>query len=114
MNAIALIGRLTRDPELRSTANGNPTTTLRLAVPRRGADAGAVFVDVVTYGAQAEAIASHLAKGRRVGVTGRLEYREWTDAEGTRHARHEVVAAQVQFLDGPRSSIDDPSWAEEG
>ena len=104
MNTIQLIGRLTRDPELRYTNSGMPTTTLRLAVSRRkkdGEDQGAVYVDVVTFSKQAEAVAEHLSKGRRVAVTGRLEYREWQGQDGSPHSKHEVVADQVEFLDAP-------------
>lgn len=104
MNTIQLIGRLTRDPELRHTNGGTPTTSLRLAVPRRrreGEDRGAVFVDVVTFAKQAEAAAEHLGKGRQVAVSGRLEYREWTAQDGSHRSRHEVVADEVLFLARP-------------
>jgi len=104
MNSIQLIGRLTADPELRHTTTGTPVCTIRLAVPRRRTkaegDPKPVYVNVVTYAAQAEAVATHMAKGRRVAVTGRLEHREWT-TDDVRHSVHEVVAAQVEFLDAP-------------
>jgi len=77
MNSVNLIGRLTRDPELRTTNGGTPVCTLRLAVPRPpkdDGDAGAVFVDVTTFVRQAEAVAEHMVKGRQVAVSGRLEY----------------------------------------
>lgn len=101
MNTINLIGRLTRDPELRQTNGGTPVCTLRLAVTRRkrnGEDQSPVFVDVVSFSAQAEAVATHMAKGRQVAVTGRLDYREWTGPDGSPHSKHEVIAEQVQFL----------------
>ena len=104
MNTIQLIGRPTTDPELRYTPTGMATTTLRMAVPRRkrnGEDQPPVYVDVVTYGAQAEAVAKYVTKGRRVAVTGRLEYREWKDQDDRPHSKHEVVADQVEFLDSP-------------
>jgi len=106
MNTIQLIGRLTQDPELRFTNGGMATTKLRLAVPRRkkdGEEQAPVYVDVVTFGKQAEAVAEHLAKGRRVGITGRLEYREWKDQQDNPHSKHEVIADQVEFLQAPRS-----------
>jgi single-strand DNA-binding protein len=116
MNTIQLIGRLTRDPELRHTPNGNEVTTLRLAVPRRrkdGEDQGAVYVDVVTFNKQAEAVAGHLSKGRRVAVTGRLEYREWQGQDGSPHSKHEVIADQVEFLDPPQpaNGSGEPAYA---
>ena len=102
MNSIQLIGRLTANPELRSTNGGNAVCTIRLAVPRRPrrgeAEPAPVYVTVVTYGAQGEAVAAHMAKGRRVSVTGRLEHREWI-TDGVRHSIHEVIAAEVGFLD---------------
>ncbi len=107
MNSIQLIGRLTTKPDLRLTKGGTATCTVRLAVPRRRrkgeAEAAPVYVNVVTYGAQAEAVAQYLDKGRRVSVAGRLEHREWTTDDG-RHSIHEVVASQVEFLDAaPRT-----------
>jgi len=107
MNTISLIGRLTRDPELRRTTGGTPTTTLRLAVPRRkreGEDQGAVYVDVVAFARQAEAVAEYLTKGRQVAVTGRLEYREWTGQDGSHHSKNEVIADQIDFLSKPQGN----------
>ncbi|MGI9118775.1 MAG: single-stranded DNA-binding protein, partial [Acidimicrobiales bacterium] len=80
MNTVNLIGRLTADPELRNTNGGTPVCTLRLAInrpPKEGQDQGAVFIDVVSFSRQAEAVAEHLGKGRQIAVTGRLEYRQW-------------------------------------
>ncbi|MDQ3570040.1 MAG: single-stranded DNA-binding protein [Actinomycetota bacterium] len=108
MNSVNLIGRLTRDPELRTTNGGTPVCTLRLAVPRPpkdGSDQGAVFVDVTAFARQGEAVAEHMAKGRQVAVTGRLEYREWTGEDGSPRSRHEVVASQIDFVD-PRQRPD--------
>lgn len=108
MNAVHLIGRLTADPELRYTPNGTATCTIRLAVPRRrrkGEDELApVYVNVVTWAALAEAVAAHMVKGRRVSVSGRLEYREWT-TDDVRHSMHEVVASQLEFLDAAPKDV---------
>jgi len=112
MNTVQLIGRLTKDPELRHTNSGVATTTLRLAVPRRkrnGEEQPPVYVDVVSFNAQAEAIAQHLTKGRRVAVTGRLEYREWKGQDDSPHSKHEVIADGVEFLDPPKSNGSTPS-----
>ena len=106
MNSVNLIGRLTKDPELRHTPNGNAVCTLRLAVTRRkrnGDDQGAVFIDVVSFGPRAEAVAEHMTKGRQVAVSGRLEYQEWKAQDGSPRSRHEVIGEQVQFL-GARPS----------
>ncbi len=112
MNTIQLIGRLTQDPELRYTNTGMATTKLRLAVPRRkrsGEDQPPVYVDVVTFDKQAEAVAEHLEKGRRVAVTGRLEYREWKDQQDNPHSKHEVIADQVEFMDPPKQNGSTPT-----
>lgn len=101
MNSIVLIGRLTRDPELEQTTNGTAVCRIRLAISRRrkeGRDQGAVFVNVVAYGPKAIAAADYLSKGRQVGVSGRLEYREWTGDDGAHRSRHEVIADHVEFL----------------
>jgi single-strand DNA-binding protein len=106
MNTVNLIGRLTADPELRYTNGGTPVCTLRLAVnrpPKDGQDQGGVFIDVVSFSRQAEAVAEHLAKGRQVAVSGRLEYRQWQGDDGPR-SKHEIIANQIDFLAKPASN----------
>lgn len=103
MNSIQLIGRLTADPELRFTANGTEVCKFRLAVNRY--DGGADYIDVVTFKRQAEVCAEHLAKGRMVGVSGRLSHSEWQADDGSKRSKHEVVAESVDFL-GDRSRTD--------
>ena len=102
MNTVNLIGRLTRDPELRKTANGKPVCTMRVAV--NGAREGDVtYVDVIAFDKQAEACAAHLGKGREVGVSGRLSYSEWKADDGSSRSKHEVIG-RVQFLSGNGSA----------
>ena len=108
MNSIQLIGRLTRDPELRSTRGGKPVANIRLAVSRRDRDADPVYVDVVAYQGLAELCAEHLEKGRQVAVTGRLDYQEW-EHEGSKRSKHEVIAAEVDFLARPQQDAQDES-----
>jgi single-strand DNA-binding protein len=109
LNVVAITGRLAADPALHSTANGTDVTTLRVAIgrPRRQSEqrADADFVDVVVWGEQARHAAKYLAKGRRVGISGRLQQRTWTTPEGGNRSRLQVVAEQVQFLD-PRNGQD--------
>ncbi len=106
MNSINLTGRLTGDPELRSTYSDASVGQLRIAVPRRrgkqGEDRGAVFVDVVTFGRVAESCAEYLEQGRQVAVSGRLELDEWETDAGERRSRHKIVADEVEFLARPR------------
>jgi single-strand DNA-binding protein len=96
MNVVNLIGRLTRDPELRSTQGGTSVCEMRLAGKTRRGEA--MFVNVTAFGKQAEACAKYLAKGSQVGVSGELRYEEWKVEEQKRSA-HLIVADLVDFLD---------------
>ena len=102
MNRVTVIGRLTRDVELRSTRGGMAVCTMRLAIPRRkraGEDQGAVFIDVVAFDAPAENCAKYLAQGSQVAVDARLEQREWKAEDGSNRSQHELIAQEVRFLD---------------
>jgi single-strand DNA-binding protein len=107
MNDVSLIGRLTRDPELRTARNGTDVATLRLAVDRRRRDDGAVFVDVTCFEGQARACADHLAKGRQVAISGRLELDQWKADDGTNRSRLYVIAQSVEFLGGKPAADED-------
>ena len=110
MNTINLIGRPTADPELRFTPSGTPVCKFRLAgnnPPRDGEDQPAMFVDVVAFKAQAEAIAEHVRKGRQLAVSGRLTYQEWEADDGTKRSRHVVTAHRVDFLAKPANGNGD-------
>jgi single-strand DNA-binding protein len=105
INRVVLVGRLTRDPELRSTASGTSVCRLRLACSSsfRNRDSGELderpnFFDVTVFGASGEACARFLAKGRPVAVDGRLEWHEWETADGDRRQSVGVLADSVQFL----------------
>ncbi len=99
MNAVSLIGHLTRDPESVDTKNGNEICNLRLAVDRRGQD-GAIYTDVRTFGKQASICAQHLEKGRQIALTGRLELDEWEAEGGAKRSRIYVIADRIDFLGG--------------
>lgn len=118
LNRIVLIGRLTKDPELRYTpANAVAVTKFTLAVNRRFSNEQqkADFVPIVVWRAQAENCAKYLGKGSLVAVEGRLQIRPYEDREGQRRTATEVVADSVQFLDskekrsfdGEQPSFDD-------
>jgi single-strand DNA-binding protein len=96
MNTVSLIGRLTRDPELRSTHGGQPVCNMRVAVEAFGAD-NTLYIDVTNFGESAKACAEHLTRGRLVGVAGRLVYEEWQVRDGSKRSRHKVVG-RVHFL----------------
>lgn len=103
MNHIVLIGRLTRDPELRYTPNGVAVTHFTLAVDRRFANQAGEretdFIPIVTWQKLAENCANHLRKGRLVAVEGRLQIRSYEAQDGQRRRVAEVIARNVQFLE---------------
>ena len=99
MNNLSLIGNLTRDPNLRYTPAGKPVCELRIAVDG-GGDASPLYLDLATFGPQADACAKYLAKGRQIGFTGRLVFHEWTAQDGSKRSRHTGVG-RVQFLGAP-------------
>lgn len=99
MNSVTLVGNLAAEPRPRSLSNGT-ACRLRLAVDRRSG-AGAVFVEVETFGRLAETCSSHLSTGRLVAVHGRLEQESWIAPDGGKCSRHFVIAAAVEFLDRP-------------
>jgi single-strand DNA-binding protein len=105
LNRIILIGRLTRDPELRYTPNGVAVAKFTLAVDRRPAkdrEKETDFIDIVVWRTQAENCARYIGKGRLVAVEGRLQVRSYDDSQGIRRKAAEVVAESVQFLDRAR------------
>lgn len=119
MNSVILIGRLTKDPELKYLANtGTPVTTFNLAVDKQlskekkqelaeKGEPTADFINIVVWGKQAENCANYLAKGRLVAIQGRIQSRSWETENGRRYAT-EVVANQVQFLEwGKDNDIPD-------
>lgn len=106
LNRVTLVGRLTRDPELRALPSGSSVCSLRLACNgvRREGDAYQErpnYFDVSIYGTRGENVERYLSRGSRVAIDGRLEWREWESAE--RHKRQTVgiVGESVQFLDPP-------------
>jgi single-strand DNA-binding protein len=103
INSVVLVGNLTKDPELRHTPSGTAVTTLRLAVNdriKRGEEwqDAAYYFDVTVWGRTAENCAQYLAKGRPVGVQGKLTWREWEAQDGSKRQSVEVTANNVQFL----------------
>jgi single-strand DNA-binding protein len=106
INRVVLVGRLTRDPELRALPSGTSVCSMRIACnsSRRDADGDYVerpnYFDVSVYGVPAERVSEFMSRGNRVAVDGRLEWREWEAGEQKRQAVS-IVADTVQFLDGP-------------
>lgn len=114
INRVVLVGRLTRDPELRSTQNGISVTRFTLACDRpftgqegkREAD----FIDCVVWRKQAENVAQYLSKGKLAGVEGRLQISSYKDKEQQTRYRAEVVADSVRFLESKGSNGPVPAY----
>lgn len=100
MNSANIIGRLTRDPELRYTANNFPVCTFSVAIDRRGKEEKKTnFIPVKVLGKAAENCGKYLAKGRLVGVSGQIETDSYTDKDGNKRSSWNVLASAVEFLE---------------
>ena len=111
LNKIFIMGRLTRDPELRRTQSGTAVTSFTLAVDRdfksQSGEKETDFIDVVAWRSTAEFAAKYFTKGRMAIVEGRLQIRPWTDKEGNSRRSAEVVADNIYFGDSKRDSAGD-------
>lgn len=116
LNKIILMGRLTRDPELRRTGSGTAVAGFTLAVDRDfKAQDGARetdFIDIVAWRNTAEFVSKYFTKGRMAVVEGRLQIRDWTDKDGGKRRSAEVVADSVYFGDSKRGGADAPAYSE--
>ena len=104
LNKIFIMGRLTRDPELRRTQTGTPVASFSLAVDRDFKDKATGekatdFIDIVAWRSTAEFVTRYFSKGRMAVVDGRLQLRDWTDRDGNRRRSAEVLANNVHFGD---------------
>ena len=107
INQVILMGRLTRDPEQRTTTGGKTIASFSIAVDRGGDSDQADFFDITAWEKLGELVVQYLAKGRRVLVQGRLRQDSWDDKEtGKKRSRVEVTATDVTFLDGPAGDDD--------
>lgn len=127
LNRIILMGRLTRDPELRQTQSGTAVASFSLAVDRDFADKSTGqrptdFIDIVAWRNTAEFVSKYFPKGRMAVVEGRLQIRDWEDSNGNKRRSAEVVAEHVYFCDSKRegggerqadvSCVEPPKMAE--
>lgn len=110
LNHFVCMGRLTRDPELRYTAQRVPVATCRVAVNRPGSDK-ADFFDLTAWRHNGEFLAKHFVKGQQIAVEGRLQVKEWTGDGGQRRTSVEIVAENLYFAGGktekPEKSLDE-------
>ena len=115
LNHIVLMGRLTRDPELRRTGSGVAVASFTLAVDRdyaaQGAEKETDFVDIVAWRSTAEFVSKYFSKGRMAVVSGRLQIRNWQDKEGNKRRSAEVVADNVYFGDSKRDGASGGDYA---
>ena len=109
LNHIVLMGRLTRDPELRRTGSGIAVASFTLAVDRdfasQGGEKETDFVDIVAWRSTAEFVSKYFTKGRMAVVSGRPQIRNWQDKEGNKRRSAEVVADNVYFGESKRDSM---------
>ncbi|KEI83950.1 single-stranded DNA-binding protein [Clostridium botulinum] len=114
MNKVVLIGRLTKDPELKFTpGNGTAVANFTLAVDRRFSKDGqreADFIPIVVWGKQAESTANYMSKGKLMGVSGRIQTRSYEAKDGTKRYITEVIAEEVKFLEWGDKVTTDSSY----
>ena len=109
MNKVILMGRLTRDPELRRTGSGTSVASFTIACARdfKNQQTGQTevdFIDCVAWRGTAEMLCKHFTKGRMIGLSGRLQVRTWMDQDGAKRKAVEVIADSVYFADSKPSS----------
>ena len=116
LNRVVIMGRLTRDPELRRTQTGTAVTSFSLAVDRdfksrESGEKATDFIDVVAWRQTAEFVCQYFAKGRMAVVEGRLQIRDWKDKDGNNRRSAEVVADNVYFGDSKRDGASGGDYA---
>lgn len=115
LNRVMLLGRLTRDPEVRTTTTGRTVASITVAAGRVWFDATGArqekteFTPCVLWGKLADIAGQYLSKGRRVYVEGRLETRDWTGQDGVKRYRTEVIVSNLIMLDSPRHAASAPA-----
>ena len=111
LNKIILMGRLTRDPELRKTGNGTAVASFTLAVDRdykpQDGERETDFIDIVAWRGTGEFVSKYFTKGRMAVVEGRLQVQDWTDKDGNKRRSTEVIADSVYFGDSKKVSESD-------
>lgn len=113
LNHIVLMGRLTKDPELRRTGNGVAVASFSIAVDRdfsaQDGQKETDFIDIVAWRSTAEFVEKYFSKGRMAVVSGRLQIRSWTDKDGNKRRSAEVVADNVYFGDSKKDGDATPA-----
>ena len=116
LNRIIVMGRMTRDPELRRTNSGTAVASFTVAVDRdfksQSGEKETDFIDVVAWRNTAEFVSKYFSKGRMAVVEGRLQLRDWTDNDGNKRRTAEIVAGSVYFGDSKKDSESAPTHSE--
>lgn len=115
-NLVVLTGRLTADPELKTTPNGVPVTSFSIAVNRNyraGEEQQTDFINIVAWRQRAEFITKYFTKGSMIGIEGSIQTRRYQDKNGNNRTAFEVVANNVQFVESKRDSASGPAPAGE-
>jgi len=106
MNKVQLLGRLTKDPEIRYTQTNKAVCSFTLAVNRRFKKDEADFINCQAWDKTAEFISKYMAKGQQIAVVGRIQTRTWDDNDGKKHYVTEVVAEEAFFADSKKEKAD--------
>ena len=104
MNSVSLVGRLTRDPEIKTTNSGSSYARFSIAVDRRGKDAGTDFINIVAFGKTSEFIERYFRKGQRIGINGRIQTGSYEGKDGKKVYTFDVIAENVEFVESKSAS----------
>lgn len=118
LNKICIMGRITRDLELRRTQDGTAVTSFTVAVDddfksKATGEKKTYFLDVVAWRQEAEFVCQYLGKGRMVVVEGKLTVRDWTDKDGNKRRNAEIIADNIYFGDSKRNDATEPHFPTE-
>lgn len=112
INNCTLVGRLTKDPEMRSVGDNIPVCQFTLAVDKRKKDSGTNFIDCVAWKGVAETISQYVKKGQLLGVVGSLDQQNW-EKDGEKKSKIQVIVSDIQFLTPKSSDGEGPSKQQE-
>lgn len=105
MNNISIIGRITKDPELKTTTNGKKFVSFCLAVPKNNGKNETSFIDCIVWESSAEFLCRNVHKGNQVGITGSLETRQYTDNQGNNRKASEIQVRNIDLIFGQNNDV---------
>lgn len=117
LNRCIIMGRLTRDPELRRTQSGKAVTSVTLAVDRdfkgQNGEKETDFIDIVAWGNTAEFLCNYFSKGRMAIIDGRIQVRDWTDKNGNKRKNAEIQVSNIYFADFKKDEYTVPQYPQQ-